>query len=595
MNKITLSETNFNGDQKLNSLMSKAQKAEKLGNFDKAKSIYELILEKYPSNVKAKNKLKKIEKVAPIPNLVPLIESGRFADAEQILLSNIERDANNPHFWKLLGVIYHHMQDFSMSFQCYEKAIALNPNDHELIFQFGCDLLELDDVGNAYKAFKLLLSLDPKAAAAHTNIGVIYSKIKKFEQAKLEWRQALNLDPKDTLALSHLGIALIETEGNFNEAIDLFNQSMEINPEDVNNLVNLATAHFELGQVDTALDIYSHWEQKNWNNVDLKLQNDYNLNYSLSLFSAGKVAKAWELYSGRVDHRDNFVWDTEQIPFPRLKSLDDAKNKTVLLLLEQGIGDQIFFLGLLKSFIEKSGSNVILFVEPRIKSLIERSFPDVPVITDENIFEINADYWIPYGDMGSLMDFSQNTPGLCAPYLVPPKRRNNKLGLNVDDDKIKVGFAWRSGLLNARRMQSFTYLQDWKPIINNTNIAPICLQYGDITDDLAELDDATKNNLIVPEIDLKNDFEGLASIIDECDLVFGPSSAPILQAAAQGKKSVMYMLKGGGDRWAFGKSLLTDEYSSPWYNNCTNIAFQQSKKEILINRICDIIDATAQT
>ena len=70
---------------------------------------------------------------------------------------------------------------------------------------------------------------------------------------------------------------------------------------------------------------------------------------------------------------------------PQVKVLPRAdKNKDfdpeywTLVVVEQGIGDQILFLSVMEEAI-KEFKNIFLIVESRMKSIIERSFPNLQV------------------------------------------------------------------------------------------------------------------------------------------------------------------------------------------------------------------------
>ena len=572
-------------------LLKKARREERLGKFHDAAEIYQDILSKFPGNKSAHDAIIKLRLLNPIPDLRPLIESNRFDEAENILISNIERDKLNPNFWKLLGVVYHGMKNHSLSLQCYQKALELDPNDYELIYQVGCDLIELNDLGNAYKAFRHVLALKPETAGAHTNIGAIYDKIKNFEKAKTEWLKAIEVDPKESVALSYLGCFEAE-HGDHKLALAYFNKALKYRPDDVNAYVNVATALYEAGKTSEALQIYETWQKRNWDNIGKDKENDYNLNYSLALFTDGQVDRAWSLYRNRIYCENITPLDVTKIKFPRLEAITQAKNKSILVIFEQGIGDQIRFLGLLDNFQRTSNCEIILLVEPRLESLLKRSFASFKVISDPNSLEnYKYDYWMLYGDMGELLSFNKSNKNLSAPYINVSRKHMNYWKNKLCSSKPNIGFAWRSGLMTAARMKSYTYLTDWVTLIENPQINLISLQYGDVEQDLKELEDQTRSSLIVPEIDLKNNFEELAAIIKNCDLVFGPSTAPVIQAEVQGVDTIMYELKGL-DRWSFGLDMHNSEYKSFWYSNCTNINFSIGNKSELVSRISKMINRT---
>ena len=60
---------------------------------------------------------------------------------------------------------------------------------------------------------------------------------------------------------------------------------------------------------------------------------------------------------------------------------------------------------------------------------------------------------------------------------------------NLPKGRLNVGFSWRSGLVNPRRLNSYTFLSDWADIIDSDHVNPICLQYEDISEDLQPIGD----------------------------------------------------------------------------------------------------------
>ena len=591
MNDLSHQEKFSKSRKTVNAYMRMAAKLEKNGKILEASSLYRKILEKFPKNKKANSRLRKLNTMNAIPDLLPLIEAKRFDEVEQLLLSNIERDKNNPNFWKLLASVYYNKKNYSLSLQCNQKALELDPSDFALMHQVGCDLLEQNDVGNAFKSFKYALLANPQFSNAHTKIGEIYSKIKDFNKAEDAWNKAIEINPEDTLAITYLGINAVENLGNYQKAESYFKTALKYEPHDVQNCVNLASIYYEQGENDKSLEIFDVWEKKNWPDLEDQQKAEFRYNYALALFAGGNVSKAWDLYRGRVTLDNIMPIDPKSIKIPRLNTLDDAKRKRIVLVAEQGVGDHLHTLGLLRPFIAKTKSEIILCVEPRLKSLLQRSFPKVKVVTDFDLADPSIDYWMPYGDLGFLLDFNPKVSAICKPYI----KRDPKLKLdwmdNLPKDRLNVGFSWRSGLVNPRRLNSYTLLSDWTNIISKKNVNAICLQYEDISEDIKELPATIAKNLLVPDFDLKDDFESLALLIDKCDIVFGPFTAPSIQAAAQGTETIIFNLKSG-DRWSFGNSLHYTEYKDEWYPNCHHFVFNQQTKGDLSNRIESLIDKT---
>ena len=586
MNIETKISENAYEDLNLSQLLRAAKKQLSSGNLWEAENLYVTILQRYPGNKIAKVSLNKIKKANPIPNLVPLIEQKRFVEAENILIANLDRDHQNPNFWKLLGYVYKESGNRSLSLQSFQKALELQPNDHDLMFTIGVDFLQSNEIANAFKLFKILNKVQPSFSGAYTNIGIIYDKVNKFDQAKAEWIKAIEVDSKDTVALTHLGINEIKNFGQCKEALNYFERVSKIEPEDINNCINIATAYFEMGKVEEALEIYQHWEDKNWKGATEKEKLDFRLNYSLALFCTEQTTKAWDNYASRIHTGGICPTELHNMSFPMLEQLEDAYGKEIVILMEQGIGDQLFYLGLIDSFLKKTKASVTIQTEPRLVPLLSHSLPNIRITTEIEAENILGDYWLLCGDLGRLLNITEQSAKMCQPYI---KTKPDIVNLPEDifsNEKLNIGLVWRSGLVDGRRLQNYTKLSDWESLLNDPKYNFINLQYGDISADLEELNDDSQKYIYKPDIDLENDFVALGSVISRCDVVLGPMTAPIVQSMAQGITTFSYGLKGK-DRYGFGRDLLLRKYKNAWYQNTTHFVFQQHNKDLLVQTITE--------
>ena len=573
----------------LDKIMREAKSAERRGDLHVANEIYQFILKKFPKNKRAKKALANLISSAPMPDLVPLIKEERYEEVERILTSNIDRDKGSPHFWRLLAIVYKETKQYSLAIQCYEKAITLAPTDHELVFETGCLLLELNDLKNAYKAFKHVIAMDQNSAGAFTNVGEIYYRIQKIEEASKYWNEALSIDPEDSIALTMLGLTAADNQGNYDLALDYFQKALSLRPDDVNLYVNIATVYCEMGQPKKSIEIFESWAKRNWDGVDAEKQHQFDFNYSLALFNAGRLPEAWKLYKKRIDMGVSIHTQADTLAIPRLEDLRDANGAKLVLLREQGIGDQIFFLGILNKFLERCNCEIILQVEPRLTTILKRSFPNVQITSEVDITNIDADFWLPYADMAYLLEFHDAEQQLSFPYISPMQDKVDYWHSEIDQERLRVGLCWRSGLIDPRRMRNFTFLSDWAELIDHPKIQPICLQYSDISEDLEELTDSQRSRLFMPQINLKDDFEDLGAIMKVCDIVIGPFGAPVWQSSAIGCRTLVCNLKGF-DNFAFGRAQ-TDgyEYTNPWYPNCSHMMYHHNERKQLVGRVHDFL------
>ena len=129
--------------------------------------------------------------------------------------------------------------------------------ESEAWFQKG---LELEETGapveHAVDAYKKVLELNPGAAGALVNLGTIFYRLRKFDEAEKYYLEAIKADPVYPLAQFNLG-NLYDEQGRLQEAFDYYRRALSLNP-------HYADAHFNLAllceRTGDPLKAVSHWK-----------------------------------------------------------------------------------------------------------------------------------------------------------------------------------------------------------------------------------------------------------------------------------------------------------------------------------------------
>jgi tetratricopeptide (TPR) repeat protein len=124
-------------------------------------------------------------------------------------------------------------------------------------FQKG---LELEETGapveHAVDAYKKVLELNPGAAGALVNLGTIFYRLRRFEEAERYYLDAITADPAYPLAQFNLG-NLYDEQGRLPEAFEYYRRALALNP-------NYADAHFNLAllceRAGDPLKAVHHWK-----------------------------------------------------------------------------------------------------------------------------------------------------------------------------------------------------------------------------------------------------------------------------------------------------------------------------------------------
>jgi Flp pilus assembly protein TadD len=121
----------------------------------------------------------------------------------------------------------------------------------EALFRQGTGAFERGDLRKAERDYRGALELDPMNPNLHNNIGAVYLKQGRRDDAMKEFRQALALDPEHAKARVNLGAALYET-GHGEEGLQLLEEARAQDPDNPEVLYRLSLILAHAGEVDRA-------------------------------------------------------------------------------------------------------------------------------------------------------------------------------------------------------------------------------------------------------------------------------------------------------------------------------------------------------
>lgn len=228
---------------------------------------------------------------------------------------------------------------------------------------------------------------------------------------------------------------------------------------------------------------------------------------------------------------------------------ESLKDKTILIWREQGIGDELagsmYFQALIDR-ADREGGRVKIECTDRLESLFRRSFPRAQVdreALDDDMVRTDLDYHIPALSIRKNVDHKFKFPVEYVAHLSPHKelRRKWRERLDALGSGLKIGICWRSGLQSAGRNNFYAEQQDLAPLLALPNVHWVNLNYAGYQQDYQELRELYGVDMhIWDDLDLKNDFEGLAALTSELDLVISAASTPGVLACCLGRPTWMF-------------------------------------------------------
>lgn len=301
--------------------------------------------------------------------------------------------------------------------------------------------------------------------------GTLASQQKRFGTAIIFLRKSVEIEPKALPQAWHnLGVAL-RNEGHTQDARRAYRKAIALDPDNPNLYAMLAGSYVNTGAPGKALEYADEALRLDPNNA-------HALNHrALALLEMGRYAEAWPAYERRFD-LNQMNAQTRPFSCPRWEGEPVRK---LAVHGEQGIGDEIMFLSCLPELMGRA-EEVVIECEPRLKTLLERSF-GVKCYGDYHSMSVaNPDFnaFIPMGSLPSLCrSKDEDFPG--TPFLKadPAKVSRWRATLAATGKGPFVGMCWHGGTKSTHQDVRNAPHEDWKRLIAEVDGTFVSAQYGE--------------------------------------------------------------------------------------------------------------------
>jgi tetratricopeptide (TPR) repeat protein len=520
----------------------------------------------------ALTQLKAISVQPLLEKAVAAIKAENPAAATDYAVQALHKDERCGMAWYCLAIAREKAGDFKTSIECYESALTLSPEHDEIASNLGRLAARMGMKDIAEKLFLTYLAKHPHAIEASNNLACVQRDLHRYGEAIETLRPVIEANPENPLLWNTLGTVLTD-QGDFEAATPFFDEALRLDESFVKARYNRSTAKLQMGDPDAALvDCEAALEGHMAEHERAMM----NLARSTMLVAQGRLEQGWRAYDARLSHHyadATLYW----IDRPRWTPEADIQGKTLLLVGEQGLGDEVLFANLLPDVIDAVGpeGKVVLAVEKRLVPLFQRAYPDIEV-GPHATHDVDArtvrttpfigdmkriDLWAPIASLlqrfrPSVESFPDRPAYLAAD---PNRVARWRDVLETQAPKgLKVGILWKSLKLEGARLRYFSPFEAWKPVLGVAGVTFVDLQYGDTE---AETRFARERFGVQlwrpPGIDLKQDLDEVAALSCALDLVLGPANATSNIAAACGADVWLISTPGAWPK------LGTDRY--PWY------------------------------
>jgi tetratricopeptide (TPR) repeat protein len=475
---------------KVNNLLGKYKEA--LLSFDKAIEINKNYADVYFHKCKTLNYLNK------------------HNDAIKSIYIALFINSDEDTYWSELGITHLKLEMNKEALDSFEKAIKLNENVSSYWINKSVALLKLNNYFESQYACIKAIDLDISNASAYINLGLTYYKLKNNSKAISNYRKAISIDPEMADGLINIGI-ILKDKGRYKPALSCFLKAIKINPFHAEAHYSLADLYFLIGEYDKAWLEYE-WRWKTANNTSRILESD-------------KPAHSRYNDSGKK----LFIW------------------------CEQGIGDQILFSSIFLN-LKRNSNTTIISADNRLINLFKRSFPLFTFVNKDE--ELKSIYFEEQISMGSLFGMYRNSSdefkNIKVPYLVVNTEKFNYLkSLINEDNKLICGISLTSYNKEYSFDKSIPICLFEKYLLND-KIKFVNLQNNKL--DNSYSNQGYKNLFSLKDLDLFDDIDSLAALINVCDYVITCCNSIAHIAGALNKPTFLLAPYSIGKLWYWNKN-----------------------------------------
>ena len=434
----------------------------------------------------------------------------RTKDAMDVLRIALAHHSDHPDLLLLKARIAQQMDQLPLARDIYSRVLSQHPSHVTALLGMGQVLRDLDKVNDALEFVERAAAFSDKPETL-IQLAFAYSNACRYPEALAACDRVEALQPAmapflvSSRAVSHAYL------GHFGEAMIWIEKAQ---------LHEATSAGFEVFR------------------GMLQLQND-------------QFAEGWEGYRHRalLEPRHQRL-----LPYPAWRG-EDVAGKTVLVLAEQGLGDQVMFASCLPDLLALHPEQVLLEANERVEKTLARSFPQIRVFSSkQRNFDwmpasLEPDYYLPIADLPYHFRRSVDTFPDHQGYLTADPERVAYWRSRLGSDRRAIGFTWRGGIQKTRQAIRSLELDQLEPILAEPRVRFVNLQYGNVTDDI---DSFSRSHGI--EIDsfpeAIEDLDEFAALLKALDLVITVCNTTVHYAGALGKPC--WVLTPHVPEWRYG-------------------------------------------
>ena len=510
-----------------------------------------------------------------------LFENKRYTEALKLINEVLIIKPNYQPVLRDKAHVFFYLKKLDLALKFISESIKLNPKDYIATNILGMIYIGLREYAKAKKIFIHAINLNTEYYPSYSNLAKCLTELNERSEAITHLKKCLSINPNFLEAINNLA-NVYSTEGRYEEAIPLYLKILEKEEKHFKVNLNLAIAYFNKKDFLNAKKYYEITHTIEPQSDELQK------NYGLYFLYKQNYKKAWEMADGRLKLQSFYLPGTwiNNIKKKLWNGGEIDLNSKILVIKEQGIGDEILYSSIYPDLLDKF-PHVKIESEKRLLDLFKKSYANknafIPYLSiSESKKKLREfEFVIMAGTLGrlfrnSIEDFPKYNC-LIADTLLEKEILTK---VNKISNKKKIGISWKSKREFLGEGKSLS-LEALSPLLCNDNFEFINLQYGDVEEEISMFHKKYNKQIhTISNVDLFNDFERIIALMKQLDLFISVSNSTTHLAGAANIRTCLIKPKSH----ALFHYWNQPTNSTPWYPSI-KIFDQQKDPSVLINAL----------
>lgn len=430
--------------------------------------------------------------------------------------------------------------DPAIAVELLQRASAAASLDAGLCYGIATALRLMGDANGFRLALQAALRINPNYPPALYDIAVLHQQSKNYTAAQRAYQRLVAAGTRDASTLFNSGVVAFR-RGDLVAAERWFHASAIVDPEAARAYINLGMIYRTWGYLkeaqaclERAVSLTPDSAEAQWNLANV-------------LLVSGDFEKGFAAYEWRFRRAGR---EERKVDLPRWTG-ETLDGRTVLLTLEQGLGDAFHFVRFAAQ-VKERGGRVVVECHPGTESLLATA-PGVDATVAAGTAVPEAACYLPLMSLPYVLGTRLDTVPASIPYLRVPE---GTPPVALPGGSLRVGLVWRgnpSHEADARRSISLDLLA---PLLDVPGVSWFSLQVGAAAAERDGTPWAERMPDLAPE---HRAFAATAALISALDLVITVDTSIAHLAGALGKPVWTLIPEANDWRWLHGRS------DTPWY------------------------------